>query len=306
MIIDKIDSPDFRRLVSATLAGWPEHQRFMAKSFEAHTEGDIPDLIALANKISSLAGNEVDRFVTGYRWMCEAFVEEEIYFRRNGEYRCHSFQDAYDAVYGNAQIMALYMDGLLLSQLFWSAHTKGFLYFKNSFLSRLPLGYRLLEIGCGHGLLLAEAAADPRSSGVEGWDVSAESLRHARETLTHFGCIDKARFEQADLFANNEPGEFDALALSELLEHLEDPVNALTTLRAQLKPNGLVYVNIPVNSPAPDHIYLWRSLKEVEDFVVGCGFQIVDSQQAPMSGYSLERALALGASINCLVTAQRT
>jgi len=305
MKIENIHAGSFKRLIGGTIALWPEHERFLNKSFEAHSAQDVANLTRLADDIDSLIGDDLPRFVRGYRWMCEAFIEEEIYFRRHSKYQCTSFEDANRKVYSNAGTMALYMDGLLLSQLLWSPHCKSYMYYSLNFLSRLPLKYRLLEIGCGHGLLLANAARDPRSAEVCGLDVSAESLRHARETMEHFGCGAKVDFIQADIDDNIPTNSFDGLVLSELLEHLEDPAEVLVRLKSQIKPGGLVYLNIPINSPAPDHIYLWRTIEEVAHFVVDCGYEIVDTAQVPMTGYSLERAISLEASINCLVTAAK-
>lgn len=303
-MLETIENSALKRLFLATAESWPEHRRFLEKSFASQRASNMDRIGQLAEQIEMLIGPETDRFVRGYRWMCEIFTEEEIYFRRHGEYRCKSFKDAFDQVYGDADKMALYMDGLLLSQLLWSAHTEGFLYFSETFLPRLKDGYSLLEIGCGHGLLLNQAASDVRCDRAEGWDVSAESLRHAEETLRHFGTNQKVTLRQADLFAPGIDTTFDALVLSELLEHLENPKLALVALRRHLTSESLVYINIPVNSPAPDHISLWTALEDVSSFVIDCGYEIIDSSEAPISGYSLERAKAIGASINCLITAR--
>ena len=38
-----------------------------------------------------LMGDDLDDYCTDYRWMCEAFTEEEIFFRRTGSYRLRTF-----------------------------------------------------------------------------------------------------------------------------------------------------------------------------------------------------------------------
>jgi len=303
-MLELIENLALRKLFLTTAESWPEHRRFLEKSLASQRNSNMDGIGELAEQIEMLIGKKTDRFIRGYRWMCEAFIEEEIYFRRHDEYRCKSFNDAFNQVYSDTNKMALYMDGLLLSQVLWSAHTEGFLYFSETFLPRLIDGYHILEIGCGHGLLLNQAALDTRCAKAEGWDVSVESLRHASETLSHFGGINKVTLRETNLFAPGIDITFDALVLSELLEHLEDPKGALTTLRKHLTPKSLVYINIPVNSPAPDHISLWRSFEEVSTFVSSCGYQVIDSSEAAMSGYSLKRAKELGASINCLITAR--
>jgi len=87
---------------------------------------------------------------------------------------------------------------------------------------------------------------------------------------------------------------------------LDRPVAALTSVLQALKPGGLAFFNVPVNSPAPDHIYYWGSPIEVEELVRSVGFTIVDSDVAPTTGYSFERALRRKVTINSLIIAERS
>ena len=95
------------------------------------------------------------------------------------------------------------------------------------------------------------------------------------------------------------------MVLSEVLEHLDRPEAALDTVFQALKPGGLAFFNVPVNSPAPDHIYYWGAPFEVEELVRSVGFTIVDSDAAPTTGYSLDRALRRKVTINSLNVATR-
>jgi SAM-dependent methyltransferase len=100
----------------------------------------------------------------------------------------------------------------------------------------LPSGARLLDVGCGPGLLLDEA----RRRGLRGvgLELSAASARHAREALGLD--VREVSLEQLD------PTErFDAIVLADVLEHLDDPVAAIEECAARLGEGGVLCVVTP-------------------------------------------------------------
>ena len=80
------------------------------------------------------------------------------------------------------------------------------------------------------------------------------------------------------------------MVLSEVLEHLEEPVKALAAIRHVMRPNGRLYINVPINSPAPDHIFLLRSPEEAVAFVEQQGFRVERTGFFPATNYSLDAA----------------
>lgn len=298
-------SPALQRLVEAVAAHWPDHTDFLRKSLAGHPPRELEDLEALAGEILAIH-EQPQRLAESYRWMCHQFLEEELYFRRNQEYRCRSFAQAFREVYSNPPFMQKYMEGLLLSQLFWQNHARAFLYFRRQFLPRLPERYDYLEIGPGHGLFLACAARDPRSGTVSAWDVSPESLQHTRACLRKLGTGLRVQLDLRDVLADEEDGAtFDAISISEVLEHLDDPAFALRKLRQRLKPDGRAFINVPINSPAPDHVFLLRRVEEASQLVLSNGYRVEELVPVPMTGYTLERAQRASATISCLMVARR-
>ena len=69
------------------------------------------------------------------------------------------------------------------------------------------------------------------------------------------------------------------VVISEVLEHLERPEQALSFLNSALNPGGFIYVNVPINSPSPDHIYLLEHPDAGVALIEAAGFEIV-SQRA--------------------------
>ncbi len=107
--------------------------------------------------------------------------------------------------------------------------------------------------------------------------------------------------QQSDGFSNG----FDSVLIHAVLEHLEDPGSVLKQLLQVLVPGGRICVGIPINSPAPDHIFLLKSPSEVEDLVREAGFEIESSHSFAASGYTLEKALKRQFSVSCVVVARR-
>ncbi len=97
-------------------------------------------------------------------------------------------------------------------------------------------GGRLLDVGCGHGLLLDEA----RRRGYEamGLELSRSAARHARETLG----LD-VREEAFEDFRDVEG--FDVVVLADVIEHLDDPNAALGACAGLLRPGGVLCVVTP-------------------------------------------------------------
>lgn len=293
-------------IVEATLAAWPEHLSYIEKRFAA----DTVDFLARCEEFSALALRMMDEalgeYVADYRWMCEEFLQEEFFFHRNGHYRMSTFAEAFAEVYGNAEYMSRYVHGILISQVLWHPHALAFDLFRTNYLAALPTGSSYLEVGPGHGFFLYFASETRAIERLEAWDVSPSSIAETKAALATLGARREVAIIQQDVLAvSTRTEEFDGAVISEVLEHLERPDLALQTLRSALRPGGRIFINAPVNSPAPDHIYLWRSPEEFRAFVEDQGFVIDEAFDLPQTGVSLERARKLNVSISCVVIARR-
>src|SRR4029079_4117306 len=107
----------------------------------------------------------------------------------------------------------------------------------------VPAG-RLLDVGCGPGLLLDEAPA--RGYETIGLELSRASAAHARDALG----LDVRELALED-FADDagEPG-FDVVVLADVIEHLDDPVGGIARCAALLRPGGVLCVVTPDPSSA--------------------------------------------------------
>jgi len=306
------DSPHLNDLIARVIARWPDHAGYVAKSFDGREAAVVAVSDELARIVLVLGAGMaegMDGLIDDYRFLCESIVlPEELHFRRHGTYRLTRFADAERECYANAPFMNRYMNGLLVSNILWSNHAHAFEAYVNGYLPKLAEGAAHLEIGPGHGLFLYFAARQSRLGRIDGWDVSPTSIANTRAALATLGVERPVSLELVNLFdAAGAPtaGDFDGIVMSEILEHLEDPVAAMVAASRHLKPGGHLWVNVPANSPAPDHIFLVDGLDHAVELVERAGLEVAEKAAFPMSGVSLEKAIKRKLAVSCVVLARK-
>ncbi|RDV03165.1 class I SAM-dependent methyltransferase [Undibacter mobilis] len=101
---------------------------------------------------------------------------------------------------------------------------------------RLKAAPRLLDVGTGLGVF-------PYRMKQAGWDcvgidVDATLIAHVRDQVG-------IAAEVADVATVEHLGQFDLISFNRVLEHVVDPVRLLASVDRLLKPDGLVYVELP-------------------------------------------------------------
>lgn len=123
---------------------------------------------------------------------------------------------------------------------------------KRYLVERLRPGQRVLNIGIGGGFF--ELMALRRQIDVHSLDPSERAVAKVRDELAlggkaAVGCASAAPFPSS---------HFDAVVMSEVLEHLDDRVlaGALAEVRRLLKPGGRLLVTVPFNENLADGVVL--------------------------------------------------
>ena len=107
--------------------------------------------------------------------------------------------------------------------------------------------------GCGNGRVVTLPIAE-HGFNILGIDSHLPSIESARAESR----LDNVRFEHGDFADAPSGGDFDAVILSDVLEHVDDPVRMLNVATRALKPDGIVLIPIPTG----DRPY------EIEQFLV--------------------------------------
>ena len=110
-------------------------------------------------------------------------------------------------------------------------------------LPELSSPMRLLDFGCGPGSITIDLAEHLMPDGsVVGIDSSDSVIEQARNSAIKRG-VSNVEFEVRSIFDTELPSEsFDGVYAHQVLQHLADPVSALTEARRMMKPDGLCAV----------------------------------------------------------------
>ncbi|HEX4619522.1 MAG TPA: bifunctional 2-polyprenyl-6-hydroxyphenol methylase/3-demethylubiquinol 3-O-methyltransferase UbiG, partial [Steroidobacteraceae bacterium] len=108
--------------------------------------------------------------------------------------------------------------------------------------ARAPLaGRRVLDVGCGGGLLAEALAA--RGGAVTGIDLAPGMIEVARLHAAEAGLAIDYRLADAAELAAAAPGAFDVVTCMEMLEHVPEPGAMVATLAALVRPGGALIVS---------------------------------------------------------------
>jgi SAM-dependent methyltransferase len=108
----------------------------------------------------------------------------------------------------------------------------------------LPTGYRVLEVGCGTGVVLRQLTKLCRDGEVIGMDLYSQAAVFASRRAA-------CRVIVGDILNPPPLGEFDVIGIFDVLEHLINDRQILGGLNRMLKPGGALILTVPT------HMSLW-------------------------------------------------
>lgn len=115
---------------------------------------------------------------------------------------------------------------------------------------------RILDFAFGSGSFLLQCPLDAQLFGCEldeGWVDEGKNLFSRRGfTNVVLEAIPGGKWENVTLLKSR----YDVIVCSHVLEHLEEPVTLLRSLREALIPGGYLLVLLPINETAPDPAHL--------------------------------------------------
>jgi len=108
----------------------------------------------------------------------------------------------------------------------------------------LPAGYRVLEVGCGTGVVLHQLTELCRGGEVMGVDLFPEAVAFASQRAA-------CRAIVGDILNPPPLGDFDVVGMFDVLEHLTNDRQILGGLNRMLRPEGRLLLTVPA------HMSLW-------------------------------------------------
>lgn len=145
----------------------------------------------------------------------------------------------------------------------------------HEFVSRLPQGSRVLDLGCGSGMLVSWLSAYPNLE-PEGVDESVSQIRVARQALpnTRIACRDGLQF------LREHPETFHGIFCTDVLEHIPGKDRCfewVASARAALVPGGFFLCRMPNAASLLGSYSRYRDLTHECSFTSTSVLQLLES-----------------------------
>jgi 2-polyprenyl-6-hydroxyphenyl methylase/3-demethylubiquinone-9 3-methyltransferase len=108
-------------------------------------------------------------------------------------------------------------------------------------------GKRVLDVGCGGGILAEAMAA--KGAKVTGIDLAEKPLKVAMLHRIEAGSSVDYRLIAAEALATESPAAFDLVTCMELLEHVPDPASTVQACARLVRPGGTVFFSTINRNP---------------------------------------------------------
>ncbi|MBI5637279.1 MAG: class I SAM-dependent methyltransferase [Nitrospinae bacterium] len=251
--------------------------KIVSRGHDAFGEAWRAEFEAMLQTMFSGNGESLRNAASGYLKFSLDAMRLQKQFEKDRTYQFTSYDTARAAVYDNAEYMnGLYLPGILISHFLWPHHYRQSRFFRKEFLPRVQNAgnIRFCDVGVGTGFyshfLLSEA---PHAMG-DGFDISPHSLDFAARMMAAAGFSGRWTPHKRDIVADTPGEQWPFLLCVEVLEHLEDPLTFLKTLRKMLQNGGSGFVTAAITAPNEDHIYLYNNCEEVIAQLHAAGFSI--------------------------------
>ncbi|HEA66435.1 MAG TPA: class I SAM-dependent methyltransferase [Desulfobacterales bacterium] len=258
---------------------------------------------SLANRMLKVVDCEdgYEYIAKTYLWYTKTIRIEEMYFRKEGNYRYSDYEEVFRKVYGRDDYMIDYVVGLGMTQIFWPNHWEIFKFFLDSFIPKVKDFSNGAEVGVGHGLFHSELLRGCPEMQSKLIDISPSALKMTQKMIEATG-VDSKRAEpiicdiQKEIPVEDE--SLDALLMGELIEHIQDGEAVMSNMATKMKTSGFCYFSTAANSPAEDHILLFRTVKEIRDFIDKCKWRVLDEHLGTLRQMTIEESEKDGHNIN--------
>ena len=209
-----------------------------------------------------------------YLRMISDLTFEQINYLKNGCYSNSSFMEVKKRIYDNEEKLESFKMGLFISEILWPQHFLVFFEFIKLFNHYGKKSGKIIDIGGAHGQYLNYVITNgniekpvlcytnPVSLDMVNWFVPQSNYTMIEEDMVP---------EHAK--------QYDWVVMGEILEHTENPGKYIEYSISLLRNGGFLFITAPINSPALDHVYCFKSKEEVLSLFEDKGLVIVNEFQ---------------------------
>jgi 2-polyprenyl-3-methyl-5-hydroxy-6-metoxy-1,4-benzoquinol methylase len=240
--------------------------------------------------------------VEAFLGLCDDMMQCQASFLKTGLYPAvNKKATVYENIYNSKSRMKAYMVGLALSLYLWPTHYEMFSFLRSEITKYSDSVHSYLEIGPGHGLFLMNALnVLINLKRIVAVDISEESIRGTKSIAKFFfgNRAKEIEFYVSDILEYTSDEEYDFIVAGEVLEHVEEPHEVLKKIRSLLKDNGLCFISTCTNAPAPDHLYHFKTIEEIEKLITNNGFFIQRERVLPVEDLPMHEIVRQRVTIN--------
>lgn len=197
-----------------------------------------------------------------------------------------------------------------------------FSHFPEAALQKSYKNLRILDVGCGGGLMSEPLAR--REALVTGIDGAEKNIQIAQDHAKKMDLIITYQKAYVEDLLSTHPHHFDIVLALEIVEHVENPSSFLQNCLSLLKPKGLfilstlnqTWKSFALGIVAAEYILRWvpqgthdwkKFLKpsQVARSLQSCGAQVLDIRGLSFQPFSRTWTLSHNVDVNYLLTAQK-
>lgn len=151
-------------------------------------------------------------------------------------------------------------------------------------------GAAVLDVGVGPGVIARRLLEKRQDLALDILDISERCLRYAERVLVSSPVRSRIHTDFRDYPAE---AKYDVIIASEVVEHVESPLDALAHLRTCLKSDGILILGVPIRLPMTMHLTVLDSVENVFTLAERAGYLIDEGFIYPLYGGSLDVTVRL-------------
>jgi SAM-dependent methyltransferase len=137
----------------------------------------------------------------------------------------------------------------------------------------------VFDLGCGTGIYDFDIARRWPQARVLGVDINPQQIDFASGMAQKLGLSERLEFVCADLLSFVPQSHYDVVLLSDIVEHLRDPLPCLAAARVALRPRGHVIVSVPVTAESRNDWWFYRQSVGDDRFATSISPSRLDPKQ---------------------------